>query len=87
MARKLELDGREEGQLWLQVKLGLHNHEAKIREAYEAGTYEMKSAILSDVARSIADDLSAALQPWSVVREAQKTMKPQPPPSEPLGGE
>lgn len=63
--RKLELDGREEGQLWLQVKQGLHNHEAEIAKAYAATTYEMKAAILSDVARKIADDLSAALQPWS----------------------
>lgn len=64
--RKLELDGHEEGLLWLHVKQGLHSHEAKLLEAFNAGTYEMKAAILSDVARKIADDLSAALQPWSI---------------------
>lgn len=64
--RKLELDGHEEGLLWLEIKKGLHNHERQIALAYNAGTYELKAAALSDVARKIADDLSAALQPWSV---------------------
>ena len=70
MKRKLELDGHEEGLLWLAVKQGLHNHEADLVKAYASGTYEMKAAILSDVARKIADDLSERLQPWAYEKPA-----------------
>lgn len=68
--RRLELDGHEEGLLWLEVRKGLSDHRERLLEAYAVGRYEMESAILDDVARKIADKLSEALQPWSKAEDA-----------------
>ncbi len=64
--RRLELDGHEEGLLWLEVRRGLSTYKERLAEALNAGTYEMQSAMLDDIARKIANNLSAALQPWSL---------------------